>query len=266
MDHIRGMAEATNGMMEPDTYVELHKLAKTVRRGDILDVGVGQGATTIAYALGLRRGRVYALDQFLQQRTGPHRYSSESNPEDAVMRNVEQFRSHLREYGVADRVTEVVGTTDEAAGKVPSRSLGLLSIDVDGHIDRDLGYFYDIVLPSGYIIIDDYHDSINRHGRKLIKEFRGRQESEVRVFVNSVNWHQRRRLLGKHLLTFRLANLIVQLGAMKLDRIIGRSTAVFRKTSHERWSTFNLAHVATVESSIVDDFIERCISLGGELD
>jgi len=243
--------------MEPDTYVELYRLASSVPRGDILDVGVGQGATTIAYALGLRHGRVYAVDQFLQKRSGPHRYSSQSNPEDAVERNVEVFRSHLRQYGVADRVTEIVGTTDEVADKVPSRSLGLLSIDVDGHIDRDLGHFYDIVLPSGHIVIDDYRDSVNSHGRKLIERFKGRPESDVKAFVESAGWHQRRRLLGKHILTFRLANVIAQLGAIELHRVIGRSTAVFRKTSEEHWEKFDLALLMSSSSGASHDVWRR---------
>jgi predicted O-methyltransferase YrrM len=264
LDLIKRMAETTGGMMEPDTYVELYELARNIEQGNILDVGVGQGATTIAFALGLRFGHVYAVDQFVQTRTGPHRYSAKSNPLDAVRRNVAVFRSHLDEYGVGDRVSVFVGTTDEVAHQVTCRRVEILSIDVDGHIDRDLGHFYDMVKPDGYIVIDDYRDAINGHAKRLIEAMKGKPATEVGAYVSKATWHQRRRLLGKHLLTFRLANCIAGLGAMELVRVIGRSTAVFRKATSRPWQSLDLSCIDAVELSIVNEFADRCSSAGQE--
>ena len=66
---------------------------------------------------------------------------------------------------------------------------------------------------------------------------------------------QRRQLLGKHLLTFRLVVRFEALGLLAKEALIG-STVFCRKTGdgafRERWTS---ADGAAIEQSIVDDFM-----------
>lgn len=262
MIDIEAMAVETSGMLEPSTYRVLHELAQGLCDGDILDIGVGQGATTIAYATGLQNsgqnGQIHVVDQFFQHKRGPHRYSLASNPEDAVERNVAVFLNHLEQYGVSKRVNVFIGTTNQAGkAKLPIDRLGLLSIDVDGNIDRDLGLFGDLVSPGGLIVIDDYHNSVNHHGRSNIAHQHGKSESDIREWAEALHISKRRQLLGKHLLTFRLADAYAEAGFMRLEKVVGRSTGVFIRSGQT--AAFNEFH-PMVDCSIVNDFVSFCVA------
>jgi len=50
------LAKDTHGMMPGENYFALYELALNSSVENIIDVGVGRGATTIAYALGLMHG------------------------------------------------------------------------------------------------------------------------------------------------------------------------------------------------------------------
>ena len=77
------LKDDTHGLMPGAVYSELYKLA-LAGKCDVIDVGVGRGATSIAFALGIQEsGRasvVHAIDQFSQHSRGPHRYSRATNP------------------------------------------------------------------------------------------------------------------------------------------------------------------------------------------
>ena len=67
----------------------------------------------------------------------------------------------------------MVGEIDDVAARgVPTDEIGLLSIDADGHIDRHLAHFFDLVLPDGIIVLDDYRDYVDSQGRKTIEACR----------------------------------------------------------------------------------------------
>lgn len=261
MRFIRKMARQTDGMMPLEVYEHLYRLAKELDEGDILDLGVGQGATTIAYAHGLRKGgklgKVVAVDQFFQHEAPrPHRHTLQTNPHDAVEWNVRVFEEHLQRFGVASRVEVLVGTTDEIdSNKIPSHRVRLLSIDVDGHIDRDLANYYDLIVSYGVIVIDDYKNSVDRNGRRQVAHWSGVPKEDVLRHAHSLERRKARRLLGKQLLTYRLANHLQALGILRLERVVGNSTAVFRKTSPARFADFDLSGIQEIELSIVEDFI-----------
>jgi predicted O-methyltransferase YrrM len=246
-------------MMGPEVYQQLHLLAKSLTYGDVLDIGVGQGATTIAYALGMNHGKVIALDQFFQVRSAnPHRFTLKDHPSDAVELNVQVFTAHLVRYGVANRVTTLVGTTDAMADSVPKSELGILSIDVDGHIDRDLSHFYDRVCEGGMIVIDDYWNGVNRLGRKAVSSRSANTPSQIEDFIQSLDVAKRRLLLGKHLLTYRLATYFLANGLFTLEQVVGKSTAIFRKTSKKPYDSYSLLGVHEIEQSIINDFRDLC--------
>lgn len=256
------LKESTAGMMKAENYLELYRIALHAT-GNVIDIGTGQGATTIAYALGLRdsgrEAQVHAIDQFFQVARGPHRYNKLDYPDDCVERNVSVYNDHLRRIGVADLVITHVGTTDEVAARFPDIRCGVLSIDVDGHIDRDLGHFYDLVVPGGTIVIDDCKDTIVSTGRENIAKMAGKAESEIRAWIGRQSTWNTRRLLGKHLLAFRVAESLVADGFLQPQQVIG-NTAVFSKASDQPFARFDMSRMEDVERSIVEDFSKKCLT------
>ena len=254
----------TNGMMLSVEYFELYKLALN-KKSNVIDVGVGRGCTSIAFALGIQESRrvsmVHAVDQFSQHSRGPHRYSLETHPQDSAALNLEEFQANVHRYGVSHLVRSWSGTTDAVSRQLPvDLQADLLSIDVDGMVDRDLRHFYNFVQPGGLIVLDDYADKIVSTGRENIARMRGQPESTIREWIAEGGSYRARRLLGKHLLTYRLANYFESVGAITLERTIRpqRKVAVFRKPNNEPFSSFDLSGIADIEADIVKRFLSLC--------
>jgi methyltransferase family protein len=258
------LKDDTHGLMPGAVYSELYKLA-LAGKCDVIDVGVGRGATSIAFALGIQEsGRasvVHAIDQFSQHSRGPHRYCRATNPHDCDALNLVEFRANVDKYGVSHLVRPRLGTTDAIAPKLsPDLRADLLSIDVDGMIDRDLAYFYDFVEPGGIIVLDDYSDFIDGPSASRAAHIRVQSEAEIRAWIDKDRAFNARRLLGKKLLTYRLANYFAFVGAMTFERTIGPhgTTAVFRKATDRPFSSFSLSGIPRIEQGIIEDFIADC--------
>lgn len=255
----------THGMLEAETYHALHHLVRETTN-DVLDIGVGRGPTTVAYALAVAKrerssdSRIVVVDQFYQRRVGPHRYNRETNPNDAVALNVAEFEANLVHYGVRDRVDVYVGTTTEARPRIDTgRRFGVLSIDADGHIDRDLAYFYDQVEPGGLIIIDDYKNIVDRQGNERLGRMRGQTERDIRSWVENRDPAQARLLLGKHLLIYRIANLLEREGMLSREATHG-TTAVFRKPGARPFDSLDASQIRDIERQIADEYIAACLA------
>jgi predicted O-methyltransferase YrrM len=142
------------GMLAPSIYERLYEMARDSAGDLIVEIGTAKGAATVALALGLRdagkRGRVMSFDRGRERsgRGDPHAYQ-------------EQVERNLRHFGVEDYVELVVGEVNKTAGAVPqSAEISMLMLDADGAIDRDLGHFFNRVVPDGSIIIDDCADRV----------------------------------------------------------------------------------------------------------
>jgi hypothetical protein len=226
---------STNGMLRAGIYRRMYKLSLEQGHGDIIDIGVGRGGSSIAFALGIlhskRAGRVHVFDQFTQVRSGPHLYSESTYPVGCREANTRVFLENVRRYAVDPLIAVFPGTTDEMAGRLdPDVKADILSIDADGNIDRDLGYFFDRVALGGWIIIDDCADMVNRKGVETLARHAGRAEEALRAEIAALPGSSVRQLLGKHLLSFELAAVMERAGAMVKKQVVGR-TAFFVKTT-----------------------------------
>jgi hypothetical protein len=262
--YFNGVKADTNGLMHPAVYFAFYNLALR-GNSNVIDVGVGRGGTSIAFALGIKEsGRasiVHAIDQFSQHSRGPHRYSLATHPQDCAALNLAEFRANVERYEVSHLVQPWVGTTDAVAPHLPVHlKADLLSIDVDGMIDRDLDHFYDFVQPGGRIVLDDYSDTIVSTGRMQVAKMRGQPESQIRAWIAEGGSFKARRLLGKHLLTYRLAKYFESIGAIILERTLGPQgkTAVFRKPTNAPFSSFDLSGIPDIEADIVTRFLSLC--------
>ncbi|MFW5641298.1 MAG: class I SAM-dependent methyltransferase, partial [Roseicyclus sp.] len=231
-------------MLRAGIYRRMYKLSLEQGHGNVIDIGVGRGGSSIAFALGIlhsrRQGRVHVIDQFTQVRAGPHLYSESTYPVGCREANTRVFLDNMRRYAVEPLVAVYPGTTDEVAPRLdPDLEADILSIDADGNIDRDLGHFFDRVALGGWVIIDDCADLVNRNGVETLARHAGRPREEVRADIAAMPGSGVRQLLGKHLLSFELAAVMERAGALVKKEVVGR-TAFFVKTTSRSFAELAL--------------------------
>jgi predicted O-methyltransferase YrrM len=183
----------TNGMMGAQIYREIYLQTLIAQDGKILDIGTGRGASTISIALGIKQSnknaKIYCIDQFFQHTAKhPHKYTMEKNPDNCIKLNLEIFLNNLKQYGVYDIVTVLEGKTTHAAERLQKeKTFSLLFIDVDGCIDRDFNLFYNLLLPGAIIIIDDYANIVNSHGKKYLEEYCQLNAEKRKLYIKNKN-------------------------------------------------------------------------------
>lgn len=184
-----------NGMLSPEVYRKIHECATKVRAGLILEIGTAHGAGTIAMALAAKDvgSRVATVEKIMggsRERFG------------GMDENLTIIRRNFEEFGVTDVIDLHIGDVEEIHDQIDtSGGIGLLMLDADGAIDRDLGIFYEHLNPGAIIIIDDYADM----GR-VFKKANGRCRIDL-----------------KHRLTYRLVNHFESIGALSPDELINNT-------------------------------------------
>jgi predicted O-methyltransferase YrrM len=148
---MQDVKRAANGMLPVRVYERLTTLACRTRPAVIVEVDTAHGAATIAMATGCKAAgaafHLYTADPF----SGFSSRAALGGVED----NLRVVDATLRQFGVADCVTVVVGTVIDLLPRIPAGAVELLLIDADGRIDRDLAAIYDRLSPGAGIVIDD---------------------------------------------------------------------------------------------------------------
>lgn len=260
LSQFKELKKTLGGMLDPAVYYKYYVIAKEHSRGSIIELGAGQGASTAALALGLRdsgrKARLIAVDQFSQHGTGgPHPASISVDGSRASELNYASFKKNLRRYGVENLVDIYVGRTDEVnVDEDALRRCDMMVIDLDGMLDRDFGVFYDYIADGGIIVIDDYRDSVNGQGREAIDRYSRLKLDEMKKRLQRLDSYKRRRLLGKHMLTYRLVRLFKKRGLLEPFDLL-HNTVFCRKSSGMNFSARVAPEdVMAVERSIVHDF------------
>lgn len=260
IDYFSKLRADLKGMMPAEVYHELYLIARDHARSDIIDIGVGRGGTSIAFALGLKdagkRHMVHAVDQFSQALpSGPHLYTSKIKG--SVDLNAAEFTKNVTAHGACDQVKAWVGRTDIVGPTFPEIDADVLQIDVDGQIDRHMPYFYDRVREGGVIVLDDYGDFIDKRGRKYVETACTMSEADARAYFRK----QDRRALGKHILTYEIAAEMERIGMIEQYKVI-TVTAFYRKSASKKFSEFDLSGLARVEQALEDRFVAECRKAG----
>jgi len=161
-----------NGMLSPDVYREIHDVAADVHSGTM---------ALAAQDNGLRVATVEKIFGGSRERFG------------GVEENLEIIRRNFGAFGVQDVIDLHIGSVEEVHADIDvDTGIGMLMLDADGAIDRDLGIFYRYLKPGAPVVIDDYAD-IGRVFRK--------KGAECRIDL-------------KHRLTYRLVNHFEDIGAL----------------------------------------------------
>lgn len=255
--------------MPPEAYFEYYKISRDRSLSNIVDIGVGRGATSISFALGIRDSgrldnKVYAVDQFFQRSRGPFQYSLKTNPDDCIDLNVAEYHKNLRLYGVNDLVETLVGDAVESSLNLPKDfRCDVLTIDAAGHIDQMFSRYYDFVDPGGIIILDDCKNILISRVRERIERVRGKSTHEIHTRINGMDNNARRLLLGKHKLTYYLASYFEKIGALKMESSIGKTTKIFRKIYKGKYSSLDLSGIERIDDGIVDEYVSLCVGGSG---
>ena len=259
----RKLKRHTSGLVTVEAYAEYYRVARERSRGDIIDIGCGRGGSAISFALGIRdsgrNAKVHAIDIFRQKDAeGPHRYGEAEYPENCVQMNVGEVRQNARDFDVEDVLALWPGAAEAVAPTLPRKQpIDVVAIDVDGHIDRELRAFYDMVEFGGLIIFDDYGDFVDKRGRAHIGAMKGKTKAEIREWLNSIGRQSALRAMGKDILTYRLANRLEAMGAISKINVV-EYTAFFVKSSHRPFESFDLSELERAGDSVLEDFVHAC--------
>ena len=183
---------AAHGKLTPEAYRRLYESAAASGGGTFVEIGTSQGAATLAMALGAKAAglefRIVTVDAHF---VGSHPRAASESEKKAIV------RAGFEAFGVSDRIDMVVGTTAEMIAIADPRDIGLVLIDADGRIDRDLAALWDRMRPGCVVAIDDVDGEI-------YVQLRGRG---VRV-------DQKHRITRSLLDAYILAGLLVPQGAI----------------------------------------------------
>lgn len=142
-------------MLHLDVLLLIYHFAM-VCDGAILEVGAFVGASTIAAVWGVRdSGQTKALISIEPGGAVKHERLRTKD----ILRDLER---NLKKEGVSDRVTLIKGssgnptTTSAVHEKLGPEQIGLLILDADGDVKRDLDCYRDRLMDGCWVIIDDY--------------------------------------------------------------------------------------------------------------
>ncbi len=139
-------------MLHEDTLAMLHLLARRCK-GAVVEIGPYMGGSTIAIASGLRPGAPFVSIEL----GGAH-----DHPDLPTKDIVGDLQNNLRNAGVADKVSIVVGHSNTAAvrnqivAQLRGRKIGLLVIDSDGEIDHEFTFYRPLMRRNCTLVFDDY--------------------------------------------------------------------------------------------------------------
>jgi predicted O-methyltransferase YrrM len=140
-------------MLHIDALLALYECASRCR-GAIVEIGAFVGAGTIMMASAMMRaGNTAPVIAIEVGGVKEHPLM----PSDDILKDL---RANLAEHGLAHRVSIVEGWSNMVSNQVASLlgddKIGLLAIDADGEIERDLEIYRKWLAPNAMIVIDDY--------------------------------------------------------------------------------------------------------------
>ncbi len=174
------LKKVTNGMMSPWIYRLLYKTAREIRRGDIIEVGAGHGASTVSLGLGLKDinsdRKVYTIEKC---------EGGSRSDFGGKQTNLEILKNNIGIFGLQAWV-EILPKKLVSEADLPREinKIGLMFLDADGRIDRDFRFFYNRIVPGGSIIIDDYEEQKDFCEKSIRYPLGGTKEYRTFCYLN----------------------------------------------------------------------------------
>ena len=153
IDYLERLTSSIHGWTTLEELEFLYRTARSLKNlGVIVEIGSWQGRSTVCIAQGSKQGKhaqVYAIDSF----TG----SIENQRPGLKVWTLDDFKNNLAKAGVADIVTTIVGTSEDAA-KNWNKPIEFLFIDGDHEyaaVEKDFLLYSPHLIDGGIVAFHD---------------------------------------------------------------------------------------------------------------
>jgi predicted O-methyltransferase YrrM len=167
----------TFSMLHLEVLLMLRRLAMSTSDA-VIEIGPYVGGSTVAMAMGIKACSAAKLISV--ERGGSYPQHPHIPSEDILG----DLRNNLTNCNLLDQVDIIEGRSSEPTtrGKIihalGGRRIGLLFIDADGKVERDLTFFRPYLAPDAYIVLDDYITDQAKEKSCLINPFVDRAVAE----------------------------------------------------------------------------------------
>lgn len=231
------MRMRTNGMLRPRVYKHLYEAIGRSPDLDVVEVGAGSGASSIALGWAFEDNRRKSKLIVIEKCEGGSRtlYGDYCD-------NYNILTANLQKYAICDYIRLypkhlAFENKEEVHSLIQTEHIAGLIHDADGRIDRDFAIFWPRLVPGGLIIIDDYEN------KPRFRPLSARSPSGG----------------TKKLLTYRLLNKFMEWGLFETDLIVD-NTVFGHKPADADFRRFDLSECADIIDRII---MERSAQLDG---
>lgn len=160
-------AAAEISMLHDDLMGLLYYLV-SVGHGRVLEIGTYVGGSTVAMA---QAAADKGLGPIISIEPGG-RLDHDLIPSEDIFGDLQ---SNLARFGLRAHTKLLQGWSsnpdiiDAVKSIVPAKGIGLLVIDADGNVERDIGLYADLLMHGAVLVLDDYTSSGAREKSVLIK-------------------------------------------------------------------------------------------------
>jgi predicted O-methyltransferase YrrM len=190
-----------NGLMSPFVYKKMYELVYGLSDLDIIEVGGGAGAGSIAIASAMKDANKKSNLIVIEKCEGGSRAAFGD-----YQTNLNLINYNFKRFGVENIITLFpntlsYGNRTEVICLIRTDNIAAMILDADGRIDRDFFLFWPFLNTGGIIIIDDYENcskclSISDNHLPTIK---------------------------KKIMTYRLLNQIMKWGLFEMSSKVGKT-------------------------------------------
>jgi predicted O-methyltransferase YrrM len=229
-----------DGMLSPRVYARIYERVRATPDLDVLEIGSGRGAGTVVIAKALKdagkTAKVIAVEKF----EGGSNVAFGTKDE-----NLLRVHDLFEHFSVTDKITifpEYLSGSNirHLVSLISDERLSCVVIDADGRLNVYLPALWEHLSDDCEIILDDYRESYDF-----------REKSEQYPLGHT-----------KELLCYRLVNRLVELGYIKIDKVV-ESTVFARKGSKQTISDADLAALDEQAASVERDHEQWLRNRGG---
>ena len=211
------LRKQTNGMLWPVVYKYMYEQCRKLPDLNIIEVGGATGAGSIAIAWGMKESDKKSRLIVVEKCEGGTR-SDVGGYEDNLNLIQEHFKKFDAENNIVLFPQEVTFENgSEVISLMQTKQISAFIHDADGRLDRDFSLFWNLIIPGGLIVVDDYADE---------PKYKPISERHPQGGTKSV-------------MTYRLLNQMIEWGLFKTTKKIGKTIFGYKPTD-ANFSLFDL--------------------------
>ena len=223
--------EKTSGYLDVDIYKELYEAALRLNDEIIIDIGPAQGASTICFAMAAKKNlkikTICSIDVF--------KGSDALKYKNSIEKNKKVIEDNLKEFDCENKVNlyEACNVSD-AKNKCKNMKIGLIFIDADGNIDRDLLFWHKLFSENCIFIIDDVSNTFNVHSRNVYLKMQSNEHMNKLMERKGIKDIVDYPLLGRQYTIWALVEYLIKNDYITVTKIKGAT--LFAQIGNRVWN------------------------------